>query len=152
MLPTSTISRLWNLSPSTLEGLRREFDSAVSAAAHGCDTRSGLAVWEADDRVTIELDVPGVSEDNLEVSVEDGVLNISGERHKPERDGELKHQEGRFGSFERSIRLHETLDPTTITAELDHGILSLTILRRAESQPRKIPIGVRTAPTEGAES
>ena len=152
MLPTSTISRLWNLSPSTLEGLRREFDSALSTVSNCCDARSGVAVWEADDRVTIEFDVPGVTEDNLEVSVEDGVLQISGERHKPERDGELKHQEGRFGSFERSIRLHETLDPTSISAELEHGILTLTILRRAESQPRRIPIGVRTAPTEGAES
>lgn len=152
MLPTSTISRLWNLSPSTLEGLRREFDSALSAASTCRDARSGLAVWEADDRVTIEVDVPGIAEDNLEVSVEDGVVHISGERHKPEREGELKHQAGRFGPFQRSISLHETLDATSVTAGLECGVLTLTILRRAESQPRKIPIGVRTAPTEGVDS
>ena len=153
MLPASPFSRVWNLSPSSLEGLRREFDSALGSVAGAvrCDGRPALSVWESENGVTIEVDVPGVPEKELNLSIEDGVLHITGERHAPERDGELKVSQHHYGEFHRSISLHDTLDPSSVPAELDNGVLILNIARKAESQPRKIPIGVRTKSDESAE-
>ena len=58
--------------------------------------------------------------------------------------GEQKHSDARCGEFSRSIKLHESLDPTLINAELDNGVLTLSIARRAEAQPRTIPVAVKS--------
>lgn len=148
MLPgTPAFSRIWNLSPATLDELRREFDNAVgsvsSAVSRTCPSRAPLSVWESDERLVVELDVPGVPQADLEVSVEDGVLTVAGNRRPSEHSGEPKHSDDRFGNFSRSIKLHESLDTTSIQAELDNGVLTLSIARRAEAQPRTIPVAVR---------
>lgn len=148
MLPgTPAFSRIWNLSPTTLDELRREFDNAVGsvsgAVSRTCSTHPPVSVWENDDRLVVELDVPGVQQSDLEVSVEDGVLTVAGNRRPSHHEGEPKHSDGRFGEFSRSIKLHESLDTTSIQAELDNGVLTLSIARRAESQPRTIPVAIR---------
>jgi HSP20 family molecular chaperone IbpA len=65
MLPgTPTFSRIWNLSPATLDELRREFDNAVGsvsgAVSRTCGSQPPLSVWESDERLVVEFDVPGV--------------------------------------------------------------------------------------------
>lgn len=154
MLPMSTFSRIWNLSPSTLEGLRREFDAALEPASKAvpCDSRTAFSVWESADRVTVEVDVPGIAEADLEISIEDGVLQISGQRSETEREGELKFSEHRHAEFRRALSLHDSLDPSSVVAELENGVLTLTIARKAEAQPRKIAIGVGTKSAESTET
>ena len=152
MLPgTPAFSRIWNLSPATLDELRREFDNAVGsvsgAVSRTCSTHPPVSVWENDDRLVIELDVPGVQQSDLEVSVEDGVLTVAGNRQPSHHDGEPKHSDGRFGEFSRSIKLHESLDTTSIQAELHNGVLILSIPRRVESQPQTIPVAIRPRST-----
>jgi HSP20 family protein len=151
MLPgTPAFSRIWNLSPTTLDELRREFDSAVGsvsgAVSRSCSTNPPVSVWESNERLVVELDVPGIQQSDLEVLVEDGVLTVAGNRRPSEHAGEQKYSNGRFGEFSRSIKLHESLDTTSIQAELDNGVLTLSIARRAEAQPRTIPVAVRTRP------
>lgn len=148
MLPrTPAFSRIWNLPPATLEELRREFDNAVGSVSNAVSrTSSGyppISVWESDERLVVELDVPGVSQSDLAVSVEDGVLTVAGTRKPSEHAGEQKHSDARSGEFRRSIKLHESLDPTSINAELDNGVLTLSISRRTEAQPRTIPVAVK---------
>jgi HSP20 family protein len=149
MLPgTPAFSRIWNLSPATLDELRREFDNAVGsvsgAVSRTCSPHPPVSVWESDERLIVELDVPGVTQADLEVSVEDGVLTVTGNRRPSEHAGEPKHSDGRSGEFSRSIKLHASLDTTSIQAELDNGVLTLSIARRAEAQTRTIPVAVRT--------
>jgi len=153
MLPrTPTFSRVWNLSPTTLDELRREFDNAVGsvsgAVSRTCGSQPPLSVWESDERLVVEFDVPGVCRSDIKVSVEDGVLTVAGTRQPSEHAGEQKHSDGRVGDFSRDIKLHESLDPTSIEAELDSGVLTLSISRRAEAQPRTIPITVRSRSAE----
>lgn len=153
MLPgTPAFSRIWNLSPATLDELRREFDNAVGsvsgAVSRTCSSYPPASVWESDEQLVVELDVPGVPQENVEVSVEDGVLTIAGNRKPSDHSGEPKHSDGRFGEFSRSIKLHESLDTTSIQAELDNGVLTLSIARRAEAQPRTIPVAVRKRPAD----
>lgn len=155
MLPTpTTFSRIWSLSPSTLDELRREFDNAVGSVGgdvtRTCVSQPPVSIWESDQGLVAEFDVPGVQQTDLEVSVEDGVLTVSGKRQPREHAGERKHADFRFDNFNRSIRLHESLDPASIEAELDNGVLTLSIGRRAEAQPRTIPVKVRSR-EEGSE-
>ncbi|MGZ0172065.1 MAG: Hsp20/alpha crystallin family protein [Planctomycetales bacterium] len=149
MLPrTPTFSRIWNLPPATLDELRREFDNALGsvsgAVSRTCSGHPPISVWESAERLVVELDVPGVPQSDLKVSVEDGVLTVAGTRKPSEHAGEQKHSDARCGEFSRSIKLHESLDPTLINAELDNGVLTLSIARRAEAQPRTIPVAVKS--------
>ena len=154
MLPSTTFSRIWDLSPSTLEGLRREFDSSLRTVTGAvCGGRHpAVSVWDSKQGITVEVDVPGVAGEDLDISIENGVLQITGQRREPQREGELKFCEHRYGEFRRTISLHDTLDPASVAAELDAGVLRLDIARKAEAQPRKIPISVRTKPDDSAES
>lgn len=153
MLPgTPTFSRIWNLSPTTLDELRREFDNAVGsvsgAVSRTCSSQPPVSVWESNERLVVEFDVPGVRQSDLEVSVEDGVLTVAGTRKPSEHVGEQKHADFRCDNFDRSIKLHDSLDPTSVEAELDSGVLTLSIGRRAEAQPRTIPVVVRNRNAE----
>tara|TARA_R110002072_G_scaffold303123_1_gene494702 strand:- start:129930 stop:130424 length:495 start_codon:yes stop_codon:yes gene_type:complete len=151
MLPgTPTFSRIWNLSPTTLDELRREFDIALGsvggAVSRTCSAQPPVTIWESDERLVVEFDVPGVRQPDLEVSVEDGVLTVSGARKSADHPGEQKHADFRCDKFSRSIKLHESLDPTSVEAELDSGVLTLSVGRRAEAQPRTIPVVVKSRP------
>ncbi len=147
MSPATTFSRIWNVSPATLDELRREFDSALGTVSRGVRDsvrpQIPLALWESDDHVVLEFEVPGSSRDALDVQIESGVLTVSAMRPEPEHTGALKHTEHRSGEFLRRIRLDESLDPTTVEADLQNGILTLTIKRRVEAQPVKVAVRVR---------
>ena len=149
MLPrTTTFSRIWNLSPATMDELRREFDNAVGsvsgAVSRTCSGHPPISVWESEQKLVIEIDVPGVRQPDLEVSVEDSVLTVTGRRPLSEHSGELKHSDYRRDELSRSIKLHESLDPSSVEAELENGVLTLSIARRAEAQPKLIPVLVRS--------
>jgi len=149
MLPRpTTFSRIWNLSPTTLDELRREFDSAVGsvsgAVSRTCSSYPPLTVWERDAGLVIEVEVPGFRQDTLDVSVEDGVLTISGTRQPSNHDGELKYSDHRHEEFTRSLQLADSLDPTSVSADLEDGVLTLSIARRVEAQPKKVPVVIRS--------
>lgn len=90
----------------------------------------------------LKADLPGVTEADLEINVHDHVLTVSGARKPDEaKDGEayVLH-ERQFGPFSRSFKLAQLADGERIAATLDAGVLTLTIGKRAEAQPRKIAI------------
>ena len=155
MLPrTTTFSRIWNLPPATLNELRREFDNAMGTVgdvvSRTCSTRLPVSIWESAEKLVVEVDVPGFRQSDLDVTVDDGILTIAGERRPSQHAGELKHSDCRCGEFSRSIQLHESLDPTSVSAELENGVLTLEIARRVEAQPRKVPVEVRVRTEESA--
>ncbi len=147
MLPDTSLSRIWNLAPTTLADLRREFDSAfesVSGAVSRNIHRLPMSIWEDDARVVVEFDVPGFLREDLEVTVENGVLTLVAKRVAPVRVGEVRHTEHQYGEFKRTLKLNDSLDPSAVTAELENGVLALTILKRAEAQPLKIPVEIKS--------
>lgn len=99
-------------------------------------------VKETGDGFVLKADVPGVEEKDLEISVHNGVLTVSGARSAEERkDGEsYSIYERSFGSFQRSFSLPDTADEERVEAKLDKGVLTLTIGKRAEAKPRKIAL------------
>lgn len=102
--------------------------------------RAPLSVWEADDAYHVELDVPGVSKDGIELTFEKGTLQIVAERKQPEDERKGLHEERTYGKVTRSLTLSESVDAESITAELNDGVLHVTVAKVPEVQPRKIDI------------
>jgi HSP20 family protein len=97
---------------------------------------------EAEFRIAAEL--PGVEQDDIEVTLEDGTLTIKGERKddREENEAGLRRVETQRGSFRRSIRLPEEVDQEAVKARYHNGVLELSLPKLPEAKPevRKIPI------------
>lgn len=102
--------------------------------------RTPLSVWEADDAYHVEMDVPGVSKDDIELTFEKGTLQIVAERKGPEDERKGLHEERVYGKVTRSLSLSETVDPESIAAELTNGVLHVTVAKIPEVQPKRIDI------------
>ncbi len=99
-------------------------------------------VKERGETFEIHADVPGVKEEDLDVSLHDGVLSISGHRSaEPKQDGESYFvYERQFGTFSRSFSLPDIADAEKVNAKLSNGVLTVTIGKRPEAKPRKIAL------------
>ena len=124
-------------SGSMLENVFREADYFFSGLASWEQRQINVDVQEKDDKVFVTADVPGITKDDLSVTIENGILTIAGER-KRETDEDC-WSERCFGSFSRSLRLND-VDESSINATLKNGVLQLTLNRPESAKPRKIPI------------
>ena len=134
-------NRVGQLFPATLP----EFDNLFNHFFRGEATQMWHApatIWEAESTFHIELDAPGVAKEDVELTFDKGALQITLERKLPEGDRTNWHNERGFGKVTRSISLPDTVDPSTITAELANGVLHVTVTKRPESQPKKIDVKV----------
>jgi len=97
-----------------------------------------LAFWEDEHGYTIELDAPGVAEEDIDLTVHNGELVIQGERKSQRREGAY---DGRsYGKFEQRITLPKAVDPEAISAKLAGGVLTLTVPKSEAAKPRKIEL------------
>ena len=102
-----------------------------------------LDVHESKDAYTVEADLPGVERKDVEVSVEDGVLTIRGERkdERERRDKDGWHRvERHYGSFERRLSLGESVDLEHVKASMADGVLTLTLPKKEQAKPRRIEV------------
>ena len=97
-------------------------------------------VKETSDQFVVRADVPGVEEKDIDISLHNGVLSISGTRTSEQRrEGDAYYvHERQFGSFSRSFALPDTADADKVEASLSSGVLTVTIGKRTEAKPRKI--------------
>jgi HSP20 family protein len=100
-------------------------------------------VYEDEHNLILKLEVPGVNEEDLNVSVENNTLTVSGERklEKEEKEENFHRIERRYGAFTRTFRLPNTVDPEKVEAGYDKGVLKVTLAKRAEAKPKQIKIG-----------
>ena len=101
-----------------------------------------LSVLEFPDRYVVECDVPGVARDAISVQIEDNVLAITGKRAPAakEENTRVVLNERSTAEFARQIRLPRDVDQTSVDAELNHGVLKVSIPKRPEVLPQKINI------------
>lgn len=138
-------NRLSQFVPAQLAG---DLDSLVNhflgEPVRSAVTRTGwdapASLWEADEKLHVELDVPGIDPDSVEVTVENGQLSIAVERSQGENPPTYAYNERRFGKVTRSLDLPDTVDPESIDAELKNGVLHVSVNKRPETQPRKIEV------------
>jgi HSP20 family protein len=104
--------------------------------------RAPASIWEADEKFHIEVDAPGVSKEDVELTFDKGTLQITLERKAPEGERTNWHNERGYGKISRSVSLPDTVDPETISAELVSGVLHVTITKLPVAQPKKIDVKV----------
>src|SRR6266852_4664570 len=108
-------------------------------------------VYEDEHTVVLKLEVPGVNEQDLKVSVENSTLTIQGERkfEKEEKEENFHRIERRYGSFTRTFKLPNTVDSDQVEAGYDKGILKITLAKRAEAKPKQIKVGSGQSTLQG---
>jgi len=99
-------------------------------------------IYEDDHNVVLKLEVPGISEDNLDIQLENNTLTVKGERkfETEEKEENFHRIERRYGSFVRTFRLPNTVDTEKVDAHYDKGVLQITLARKAEAKPRQIKV------------
>lgn len=97
------------------------------------------AVWQDEDAVHVEFELPGVAEGDIDVTVHQGTVSIRGER-KPAEGRKYFYNTRSYGRFERALRLPVGIDTENVQAKLTNGVLHLTFPKKAEAKPKKITL------------
>jgi HSP20 family protein len=138
---------LYNLTTaSPIFGLRREIDRLFEDTF----TRDGNAwtpavdIKETGNDLRLDLELPGLKPEDVEITTDNGVLTIRGEKRSERKEGEENRYhlvERSYGSFTRSFTLPQGVDENQIQADFQNGVLSVQIPKAALPQPKKIQIG-----------
>lgn len=101
-----------------------------------------LDIFQTEEALTVTVDLPGVKGEDLDLSVEDSVLTLSGERVSGAGPDDAKYHriERPFGEFQRSIQLPSKVDADKISASFDGGVLVIRIPLASKPKPRKIAV------------
>lgn len=121
----------------------RRFGATIPADGNlVADWAPAVDILEEKDRFVLRADVPGVNPDDIEVSMEKGVLTVAGERREEKKEAfeGLRRIERVTGRFRRRFTLPEVADADNISAKTFNGILEVTIPKQAEVQPRRIAV------------
>jgi len=130
--------------------LRREMDRLFSGVLGNVGDvswplagrgRPAVNVWETDDALKVELEVPGVEREQVELSVAGEELSIKVERPELEQEGTAYHRRERpVGAFARVLRLPVPVDADRVEAEMRHGVLTISLPKAESARPRKIQV------------
>ena len=97
-------------------------------------------VLENEDGYTLQVEMPGVNKEGLEMWVENNELTIIGRRSMPTVSGTLIHRESRRENFRRAFELDPSIDAAKISAKIDQGVVMLTLPKAEQVKPRKITV------------
>ena len=98
------------------------------------------SVVEAGDGYTLEVEMPGVNKEGLEISIENNELTVFGHRSLPAVEGTLIHRESRPENYRRTFELDPSIDANKISAKIDQGVVTLTLPKAEHIKPRKITV------------
>ena len=144
---------LWNWSPgeqlSTLrEEINRLFDSPFGELTRRMELFNGWApaldLYEDKDNLIIKAELPGLKQEEIDISFQDGTLTISGERKYEEqnKEGETYRSERFFGKFHRTVALPKPVEAEKAKATYRDGILTVTLPKTEEAKPKQIQVNV----------
>jgi HSP20 family protein len=132
--------------------LDRMFDDVMGTAFGTATTTRTFApavdVRANDSEVSLIWDMPGVKQEDVEITLADHVLTVKGTRRFDGKDNEQVMLGRAYGSFTRSYTLPQSLDEQKLSAELADGVLTVRIPKLPEAQPRKIPIAQGSNPKQ----
>lgn len=135
----------WSLHRDLWQEMNRMFERAADQDASSSATADWIPpvdIQETGEHFVIYADVPGVDPASIEVTLEDGVLTLSGTREASveRKEAERRRVERASGRFYRRFTLPDTADPEKVSARGQHGVLEVVIPKRAQSQPRRIAV------------
>ena len=128
--------------------LTRGFGEAEEGIGRGAWNPS-VDIYENKDQIVLEAELPGMSRDDFELTVEHNVITLRGERQFEKKDETDNYHrvERSYGSFTRSFTLPQTVSTEGATAEYRSGVLRVTLPKRQETKARRIEIGGEGATT-----
>jgi HSP20 family protein len=108
-------------------------------------------VYEDEHKIVLKLEIPGVSQDDVDIRLENSTLTVRGERkfEKEEKEENFHRIERRYGSFSRSFTLPNTVDTENIRANYEQGVLNIELSKRAEAKPKQIKVNVSSGKALG---
>ena len=138
--PFREVVALQNRMNSLFGNLNNEAEGPLTTASFV----PAVDVYEDEKKVVIKLEVPGIEEKDLDVSVENNTLTVKGERKfaAEEKEENFHRIERRYGSFYRAFTLPSTVDTETIDAKYDAGVLKLELKKKPEAQPKQIKVNI----------
>ena len=119
------------LSRETRDSDRAQAEQFISPAASVTDTADGYI---------LEIEMPGVKKDGLDISVDNHELTIVGRRSVPAAEGTVIHRESHPENFRRTFELDPSIDANNIGAKIDQGLMTLTLPKAEHVKPRKITV------------
>jgi HSP20 family protein len=139
--------RDWSAFGQLRDEINRVFRSVEEADTSGATATwiPAVDIYEFDDRFELAVDLPGVNPDEVEITLDRGVLTLTGERkeekvaEKNERDVRVRLERG-HGRFHRRFILPESVDTERIAAKGRNGVLEITIQKQAKAQPKRIKV------------
>ena len=101
-------------------------------------------VYEDEHNITLKIEVPGIEEKDIDVSIVSNTLTVRGERtlEKEEKEENFQRVERQYGSFTRSFTLPNSVDPEQVSADYNKGVLKVRIAKKAEAKPKQIKVNV----------
>lgn len=103
-----------------------------------------MEVHRDDDKIEITAELPGVKEEDIDLTVQDGVLTLRGEKKSTRKDEQRGYSERSYGSFERRITLPQDADADACSADFADGVLTITLpVSEEKSRGKRIPLGKR---------
>jgi HSP20 family protein len=127
-----------------LNSVFRDFNETGEGALTTASFVPAVDVYEDEKKVVLKLEVPGVEQKDLDVSVENHTLTVKGERkfEKEEKEENFHRIERRYGSFYRAFTLPSTVDTENVAASYNAGVLKLELTKKPEAQPKQIKVSV----------
>jgi HSP20 family protein len=123
--------------------VNRVFDAFFGNGAPRRRWVPAMDLVETDDSLVLRADLPGLSRDDVEIEIKDGVLTVSGERkaeHEEKSEG-FYRVERTFGRFSRSLSLPEGIDADRVAADFEDGVLEVRIPKPEARKPHRVEIG-----------
>jgi HSP20 family protein len=143
---------------SLQDEMNRLFSSSFSRGNTGGETdqimrgawNPSVDIFENQNQIVLEAELPGMKPQEVEISIENNVLTLHGERkfEKKDESDNFHRVERSYGSFTRSFTLPPTVSSENAQAEFENGVLRLTLAKREEAKPRRIEIKAATGGSE----
>jgi len=132
----------------TARSLDRVFNDIFNASPYWTNVNTDFAprvnITENDNRIKLEFDLPGMENDDIKVTVKDGLLTVSGERKVEKKDEKENYVRSEIytGQFSRSFTLPETVETDKIAADYKNGLLTLELPKSEKAKPKTIDVKV----------
>lgn len=143
----TNVPSMWDEAFSARRELDRMLDRVVGARARDFDGATWappVDVRETQDDIRVQVELPGLAPENVDVQLENNVLTISGEKKQSAEegaeDGTYHLIERRYGRFERSFQVPASVDAGRVSARFDHGVLTVHLPKVETAKPRRVPV------------
>jgi HSP20 family protein len=133
-----------------MEDINDRFSQLVQSVFGVTPALTGPAAWsalavpvdveETDNAYIVEVDLPNVNPEDVSIEMRGEELRVSGEFQQRDREGVLRRQNRPTGDFEYAVDLPSDIDPNQVQASYDNGLLTVTVSKARDAQPRRIEI------------